>query len=191
MTDMNAFTGFHERQTPQTAEELRRAEQADRLRGEIEDLLSLENINFLDRSPVVGAINALAAPMAVTVMQDGDAQVVEGRVTFGVAYEGPPGCVHGGMVALYFDELLGVAQATSGNPGMTANLSVDFHAPTPLGVELVFTGRVDRIEGRKIFTRGTLHHGDTLCASAEGLFVSMRPEVFERIVKARESGSGR
>jgi acyl-coenzyme A thioesterase PaaI-like protein len=188
MTDLNAFSGFHERQAPQTPEEIRRASEAERIRKEIDELLRLENINFLDRSPVVGAINALAAPMEISVTEDGDGPVVVGRVTFGVAYEGPPGCVHGGMVALYFDELLGVAQATSGNPGMTANLSVNFHAPTPLGVELRFTGRVDRIDGRKIHTRGTLHHGETLCASADGLFVSMSPEVFERIMKAREAG---
>jgi hypothetical protein len=187
VTDWNAFTGFHERQSPRNDEELRRADRADRIREEIDALLRLENINFLDRSPVVGAINAIAAPMDIAIEHEDGSPVVIGRVTFGVAYEGPPGCVHGGVVALYFDELLGVAQSTSGNPGMTANLSVNFHAPTPLGVPLIFAGRIDRIDGRKIFTRGTLHHGDVLCASADGLFVSMRPEVFERIVRARES----
>jgi acyl-coenzyme A thioesterase PaaI-like protein len=186
MTDWNAFTGFHERQAPMTDEESRRAGEADRLRSAIEELLRLKDINFLDRSPVVGGINAIAAPMSIVIEDDDGATVVVGRVTFGAAYEGPPGCVHGGIVALYFDELLGVTQSTSGNPGMTANLSLDFHAPTPLGVPLVFRGRIDGREGRKIFTRGTLHYGDVLCASAEALFISMRPEVFERILQARE-----
>ena len=91
---------------------------------------------------------------------------------------------------MYFDELLGVTQSTSGNPGMTANLSLNFHAPTPIGVPVVFTGRIDRMEGRKIFTHGTLHRGDVLCASADALFISMRPDVFERILKVRDAASG-
>lgn len=190
MTDWNAFKGFHERQVPMSAEEERRAAEANRLRGEIELLLDLENINFLDRSPVVGGINAIAAPMEITTEErDGTINVI-GRVTFGPAYEGPPHCVHGGVIAMYFDELLGVTQSTSGNPGMTANLSLNFHAPTPIGVALVFTGRIDRMEGRKIFTHGTLHHGDVLCASADALFISMRPDVFERILKVRDAASG-
>ena len=40
-----------------------------------------------------------------------------GRV--GPAYEGPPGCVHGGFIAAAFDEVLGSTQSLSGSPGMT------------------------------------------------------------------------
>ena len=35
------------------------------------------------------------------------------------AYEGPPGYVHGGWVALTFDEILGMTNIASGHPGMT------------------------------------------------------------------------
>jgi hypothetical protein len=49
-------------------------------------------------------------------------------VTFGSAYEGPPGCVHGGYVAAAFDEMLGFVQSLGGNPGMTARLTF------PIGV---------------------------------------------------------
>ena len=39
------------------------------------------------------------------------------RVVFGSAYEGPPGCVHGGYIAAAFDEVLtGFANALSGTP---------------------------------------------------------------------------
>jgi hypothetical protein len=30
-------------------------------------------------------------------------------------------------------------------------------------------------QGRKRFLRGTVHHGDRLCAEAEGLFVELKP----------------
>jgi acyl-coenzyme A thioesterase PaaI-like protein len=107
--------------------------------------------------------------------------MVTGAVTFGPQYEGAPTCVHGGFIAAYFDEVLGVAQSTTGNPGMTVNLTVDYRSPTPINKPLVFNGWVERVERRKIFTVGTLHHGETLCAEAHAIFVSMSPELMARI----------
>ncbi len=147
--------------------------------------------NFLARSPVMGSINPLAMPLAITVIGEGASAAVEGRVTFSNAYEGAPGCVHGGFIASTFDEVLGVAQSASGNPGMTVNLTVDYRSPTPIKRELVFRGWCEKVEGRKIFTRGTVHAGDTLCAEATGLFVSMRPELFERLLAMRDSSATR
>ena len=147
--------------------------------------------NFLARSPVMGSINPLAMPLTITVIGEGASAAVEGRVTFTNAYEGAPGCVHGGFVASTFDEVLGVAQSASGNPGMTVNLTVDYRSPTPIKRELVFRGWCEKVEGRKIFTRGTVHAGDTLCAEATGLFVSMRPELFERLLAMRDAGATR
>lgn len=143
--------------------------------------------SFLDRSPLIGAINPLAVPMRIsTLCNDAGETIAIGTVCFGAAYEGPPGCVHGGFIAAAFDEVLGVAQSLSGNPGMTVNLTIDYRSPTPLGQPLEFRGQIKQVEGRKIFTIGTLHHGDILCAEASGLFISMRPEVFERLLKIRQ-----
>jgi acyl-coenzyme A thioesterase PaaI-like protein len=91
----------------------------------------------------------------------------------GAAYEGPPGCVHGGFVAAAFDEVLGSTQSLAGRPGMTARLIVNYRSPTPLQTELRFVGRVVRVEGRKTFTEGTVHAGDRLCAESEALFVAI------------------
>jgi acyl-coenzyme A thioesterase PaaI-like protein len=116
---------------------------------------------------------------------------VVGDVVFGSAYEGPPGCVHGGFIAASFDEVLGFAQSMGGQPGMTARLQISYRSPTPLHRPLRFVGRIDRVEGRKIHTSATLHHGDTLCAEAEGLFVSMKPEVFVRLMQDRAQRTDR
>jgi hypothetical protein len=35
-------------------------------------------------------------------------------------------------------------------------------------------GWIDRVEGRKTFATGTFHHGETLCATAEGIFIGPR-----------------
>ena len=150
---------------------------------------SLAPLNsFLDRSPIIGGINPLSVPMLMEIDGDGGTEsTVVGHATFPAAYEGPPGCVHGGFIAAYFDEVLGMAQSLSGNPGMTVNLTVDYRAPTPLKQPVIFRGRVVSIDGRKISVAGTLHHGETLCAEAKGLFVSMRPEVFSRLVEIRQA----
>lgn len=153
--------------------------------GVAEGSLLSENREFIDYSPLTGLLNPLAPPMHI--WRDGD--TVLASATFGPQYEGPPGCVHGGFVAAAFDEILGVTQSLTGRAGMTA-LAVDYRSPTPLHRELRFAGRVDRTEGRKIFTTATLHAGERLCAEATGLFVSMRPEVFERLLRIRLGDNG-
>jgi acyl-coenzyme A thioesterase PaaI-like protein len=170
-----------------TTDELAMAEDAKTLREEIDELVRSLGVQFVDRSPVIGAINPIAIPMDVTTETQADGTVVVvGRVTFGAAYEGAPGCVHGGFVAAYFDEVLGVAQAMTPTPGMTANLTINYRSPTPLLKPLVFRATATKVEGRKIFTSATLHHEDTLCAEATGLFVAMKPEVMELLMKQRE-----
>jgi acyl-coenzyme A thioesterase PaaI-like protein len=129
---------------------------------------------FVDFSPLVGPANPLAPPLWITVVGD----EVEGRGVFGAPYEGPPGCLHGGFIAAAFDEVLGFAQSLTGRPGMTGRLVVHYRSPTPLHQELVFRGRVDRVDGRKIHTKAALHVGERLCAEAEALFISVDPAVF-------------
>ena len=99
---------------------------------------------------------------------------------FGAPYEGPPGFVHGGWIACAFDEVLGIANIASGNPGMTARLTVHYRKPTPLFRELRFRAWVDRVEGRRIMSQAEVYDGDTLTAEAEGIFVQPRPELAEQ-----------
>jgi acyl-coenzyme A thioesterase PaaI-like protein len=139
---------------------------------------------FFDYSPMIGRSNPLAPPIDLRIEDD----VVHGRVTFGVAYEGPPGHVHGGFVAAAFDEVLGFAQSTTGHPGMTGTLTIRYRRPTPLEQELRFEATVLRVEGRKIFTEGRLYAGDRLTAEAEGLFVSVDPAKMGELARARHEG---
>lgn len=128
-----------------------------------------EPFAFFDHSPMLGRANPLAPPIELR-LEDGR---ILGRATFGAAYEGPPGCVHGGFIAAAFDEVLGSTQSLSGAPGMTGRLTVHYRSPTPLHTELRFEGSLDRVDGRKIHTTGRLWAGEVLCAEAEGLFISI------------------
>jgi acyl-coenzyme A thioesterase PaaI-like protein len=138
---------------------------------------------FFDQSPLIGLANPLAPP--IRLAKTGE-RTAEGRVAFGSAYEGPPGCVHGGFVAAAFDEVLGYTQSLGGSPGFTGTLSVRYRVPTPLHTELRFEGRIDRVEGRKTFASGRVLAGDVLCAEAEAIFVSANPEKFQRLLEQRE-----
>ena len=136
-----------------------------------------------DHSPLIGIANPLAPPMRITEV-DG---AIVATATFGQAYEGPPGCVHGGYVAAAFDELLGAAQALSGAPGMTGTLSIRYESPTPLNTELRYEGRLTGVERRKIFAEGECWAGDRLTAKAHGIFISMQPGGFLDLLAEREA----
>ncbi len=138
---------------------------------------------FFDRSPLIGLANPLAPPIAIRPTGE---KTAEGRVTFGSAYEGPPGCVHGGFVAAAFDEVLGFVQSLSGQPGFTGTLTVRYRKPTPLHTELRFDTEIERTEGRKVFTRGEVRAGERLCAEAEAIFVAADRERFLELIQARE-----
>lgn len=139
---------------------------------------------FFDQSPMIGLANPLAPP--ITLAKTGDHTAV-GAVTFGSAYEGPPGCVHGGFVAAAFDEVLGFVQSLGGNPGFTGRLTVHYRSPTPLHRPLRFHGEILRVEGRKTFTTGRMHAGERLCAEAEGLFIAARPGRMDELQVVREA----
>ncbi|HEY0718376.1 MAG TPA: PaaI family thioesterase [Streptosporangiaceae bacterium] len=104
-----------------------------------------------------------------------DDQQVAARVTLGRFYLGASGAAHGGVLPLIFDETMGRLASTGRSRSRTAYLHVNFRAITPIGTELHVTARVDRIEGRKRFLTGAIHHDGRLTADAEGLFVELRP----------------
>lgn len=130
-----------------------------------------------DWSPVGGAANPLAPPLTARV-EDG---VVVGEVTWGAAAEGPPGCVHGGLLAAAFDEVLGITQSLSGQFGMTGTLSVRYRRPTRLHVPVRLEGRLVGVEGRKVRTEGTALVDGEVTATAEGLFIALDPARFAGI----------
>jgi len=128
--------------------------------------------DFVSYSPVSGPSNPIAPPLMMHVVGEPDGgHHIEGEITFGPAYEGPPGHCHGGWIAAMFDELLGFVQMA---PGFTAYLKVDYRAPTPLNRKLELRGWIDSVDGRKRLIRGTCSLAGGLLAEAEGLFIAPR-----------------
>lgn len=76
-----------------------------------------------------------------------DTETADGRVTFPVVYEGPPGLVHGGFLAVFFDCAIQHHNCATELSGKTRSLSVKFRRPTPILTELRFDitrAQVDR-----------------------------------------------
>ncbi|RKT87010.1 Thioesterase superfamily protein [Saccharopolyspora antimicrobica] len=119
--------------------------------------------------PVTGPENAIAPPLQLIGQSDGS---VRGVLTLGLPYQGPPGHVHGGISALILDHTLGVANHWAGVSGMTAELTLRYHRPTPLFEPLTITGVQTGVDGRKIRTSGAVTAGGEVCVSAEGLFIA-------------------
>lgn len=128
--------------------------------------------DFFPFSPMIGRYSPLSPPIEIEVV-DGE---VRGRGTLGAAYEGPPGCVHGGIIAGLFDEMLGVANIASGVGAMTGTLTIVYRSPTPLCTELTLRAHTVGVDGRKVRTQGTMHAGDRLCAEADGIFILVEHE---------------
>jgi len=132
--------------------------------------------DYFPTSPVIGWANPLAPPVVLEVVETDDGRELRGTVTFDYPYEGPPTCVHGGVIAQVCDELLGALMLMTGHAGMTGTLTTRYRRPTPLLVDLVLHARVVGVDGRKATAWCGIYHGDVLTAEAEGVFIKMRPE---------------
>jgi acyl-coenzyme A thioesterase PaaI-like protein len=143
--------------------------------GRLADRASAEartEAEYLPRSPFVGRLSPVAPPFSYERTGDG----VLARGAFGVAAQGPPGYVHGGWVALAFDEALGMANSAAGHAGVTGRLTVRYRRPTPLHTEVTLEARTVRVDGRRISTVGALRAGSVLTAEADALFVVLGAE---------------
>ena len=96
-------------------------------------------------------------------------------------HEGPPGHIHGGIVAALLDEAMSKLNRPLNVLAMTRHMEVDYLHPAPLYQPLVLTSRHLRREGRKLFHQAEILHPDgTVLARSKGLFIALD----ERILTA-------
>jgi uncharacterized protein (TIGR00369 family) len=91
------------------------------------------------------------------------------------SFEGPPGYVHGGIVATLLDETMSKSVRARGLTAMTRQMEINLLRPVHSGTPLRLEGRLLRSEGRKHWTEARIldARGHTL-AEANGLFVELR-----------------
>jgi len=121
---------------------------------------------------VVGMHNAIAPPLKI--VQDRVKGGASSEFFLNALYEGPPGQVHGGVVALVLDQVFGEAAAAGGTPGMTGTLTLRYRNPTALGA-CSAEAWVDRRDGIKTIVKGEMRRADgTVTVTGEGIFILPR-----------------
>jgi uncharacterized protein (TIGR00369 family) len=87
-------------------------------------------------------------------------------------HEGPPGYIHGGIVATLLDEAMSKLNRPLDVLAMTRHLEIDYLRPAPLHHPLVLVSRHLNREGRKLFHQAELQDAEgTVLARAKGLFI--------------------
>lgn len=138
---------------------------------------------YVDHARDVGAFNPAFPEYEIAV--DGDR--AHGTVTFPLVFEGPPGIVHGGFVAVLFDCVMQHHNCDVGTAGKTTALALRYRRPAPLLTPLRFT-LSRQVDGRRITSTGQLfgpgvdgEDGELLCEA------EMRAVVGDRAALPRVS----
>jgi uncharacterized protein (TIGR00369 family) len=158
---------------------------------EVHEIASVDDPETGERwySPVYGPGSPVAPPMLVEDFPSEGRCV--GRVTVGKKHEGPPGLVHGGVLAILLDHVLARSARAAGHGGLTATLTVTYRRPVHLGVPLVVTGQLGSVHGRRATATARLVAEDdpgTTLAEGEAVLVALRSdrasEVFAKTGRA-------
>ncbi|MGE3621787.1 MAG: PaaI family thioesterase [Acidimicrobiia bacterium] len=124
-------------------------------------------------------------PISLGMVVERDGADVVARLTLGAARRGAPGRVHGGLLSLAMDDLMGHVLVVEGLPAYTVRLDTEFLAAGPIGEELVLRSGVTGREGRRLSLWATVHAGEVLVARADALFITV-----ERLVAAPSRAAG-
>ena len=122
-------------------------------------------------------------PLALPIEMEWQPPLAIGRASFDTPYEGPPGCVHGAVLAAAFDQVINIANIHSGTAGPTRTLALEYKKPTPLGAPLLFEAWVEAVDGRKITSRALVRHAGEVTVEAHGLFILVGHERVMRLTE--------
>lgn len=132
--------------------------------------------------PVTGRYNPLAIPLKMRL----EPALAVGHVTFTTPYEGPPGCVHGAVLAATFDMVLTAANQLEDAAGPTMELSLRYRRPTLLDTETRFEGWIGSRNGRVTKAAGRAMQGETVTVEATGTFLKLSHDQVQRLGSTRE-----
>ncbi len=115
-----------------------------------------------------------------------DDRSVESEFRMPRRFEGPPGHLHGGIIATVLDEAMGKVNRRKGVVALTRRISVDYLLPVPLATRLRVVGWCVKVQGRKHFHAAEIRAltGEVL-AHGEGLFIAVDPEQMFRKYRQR------
>jgi acyl-coenzyme A thioesterase PaaI-like protein len=134
---------------------------------------SIDDGSYRSHMSLVGGLSHPVAPQLVMAV-DGDCAT--GEVVVGPLFQGGPGLVHGGIIALLIDHAMGCVAARPDRPAMTARLTVRYRRPTPLAVPLTVSVCLERSEGRQLHLSASIVAEGEVTVEADGLFLILTAE---------------
>ena len=121
-------------------------------------------------------VSGEANPMGIGIQPRRVGDEVIADFNLGAAFEGAPRRAHGGVVSAIFDDIMGYVLVLERTPAYTGQMTVDYLAPVPIGVDLQARAwMVDR-DGRKLRMRAEMTRGGEVIGAATGLFIAIPPE---------------
>jgi acyl-coenzyme A thioesterase PaaI-like protein len=142
------------------------------------------HLEMKDRSVMVGLSNPVSPVIRVTR----EGEKVIGRLSLDARYSGAPGFCHGGIVATVLDEILGHAAIVNGYGVVTQSLTVRYLRPTLLERETYCEAHIREVKGDRVVCVGDLYVDGKRTASAQGVFVDVKGERFQKIFTRAHEG---
>jgi hypothetical protein len=127
---------------------------------------------YLDHATDIGAFNPCFPEYRFDHL---DGETASGCVNFPLVYEGPPGLVHGGFIAVFFDCVMQHQNCVAGLSGKTRSLQVTFRRPTPVLTQLSFDIARREVDRGITSTARLLFDDEVLCVG-EVNTLAMSPE---------------
>ena len=124
---------------------------------------------YPDTSFVSGVENPKGMKM-VPVIKD---RKIYAKYIFEKSFEGGPGLVHGGILSTVLDDMMGYATFTQNLFCVTANLNVNFRAPSPVDKEFELYAWVKEVDGNKVYAESVIQSADAIHVEADGLFINI------------------
>jgi|TARA_Y100000996_G_C22273577_1_gene540993 acyl-coenzyme A thioesterase PaaI-like protein len=124
---------------------------------------------YPDTSFVSGVENPKGMKM-VPIIKD---RKIYAKYTFEKSFEGGPGLVHGGILSTVLDDMMGYATFTQNLFCVTANLNVNFRAPSPVDKEFELYAWVKEVDGNKVYAESVIQSEDAIHVEADGLFINI------------------
>jgi acyl-coenzyme A thioesterase PaaI-like protein len=134
---------------------------------------------------LVGGLSHPVAPQLLMEVHEGGGQ---GEVVIGPVFEGGPGLVHGGVLALLIDHAMGCVAARPERPAMTVRLAMRYRKPTPHSVPLTVSVRLDKIEGRKLHLSADITADGQVTVEADAVFLTLTPANLAAVFRQNDPG---
>ena len=107
------------------------------------------------------------------------------RFRLGKRYTGPPGHVHGGIIATLLDEAMGKVNKLRHVVALTSQITVNYLKPVPLNKALRVESRELKVSGRQhVNVAEILNQKGEVLARSKGLFIAIDPhKMFAKFVE--------